>query len=394
MTVKIYQSTDADAPVLTGQAGTLVTVLDACLINGYSTRTISALTRSGSVATATTSAVHGLPVGGVIPVRLLIAGADQAEYNGEHVVTAISTNQYTFTVTGTPASPATGSITSKRPGLGWSKAFAGTNKAAYLIPAGGTQHYVQVLDDKTGSSQRSANLRAYEAMTNVDTGTGPFPTIAQQAAPGLWVYKSSVQDGSTRPWAIIGDERGFWLLTYPFPGSGDTSPAFCSWFGDTESYKAGDAYPDAIIAGTAEATTTGIGGSTPSDAPFYQLTSSLTTGTGGHFISRSHSQIGSAVAFAKLSDGLVTSAIGNAGMAYPNPVDNGYHVSRLRFGYASVIRGVMPGVYQPLHNSALTTGDTVTDVDGLPGRVLLITAVSIGSSGTGRAAFDVTGPWR
>ncbi len=37
-TVNLYQSTDASAPILTGSAGSLVTLLDACLVNGYGTK--------------------------------------------------------------------------------------------------------------------------------------------------------------------------------------------------------------------------------------------------------------------------------------------------------------------------------------------------------------------
>lgn len=35
MAISIYRSTDTDAPVLSGLAGALITVLDACLVNGY-----------------------------------------------------------------------------------------------------------------------------------------------------------------------------------------------------------------------------------------------------------------------------------------------------------------------------------------------------------------------
>jgi len=35
MTVRLYRSSDASAPTLDGQAGSLITVLDACLVNGY-----------------------------------------------------------------------------------------------------------------------------------------------------------------------------------------------------------------------------------------------------------------------------------------------------------------------------------------------------------------------
>jgi hypothetical protein len=35
MTVTVYRSTDASAPSMTGQVGALISVLDACLVNGY-----------------------------------------------------------------------------------------------------------------------------------------------------------------------------------------------------------------------------------------------------------------------------------------------------------------------------------------------------------------------
>lgn len=39
MTVTVYRSTDTSAPSLTGQAGSLITVLDAVLVNGYGSKT-------------------------------------------------------------------------------------------------------------------------------------------------------------------------------------------------------------------------------------------------------------------------------------------------------------------------------------------------------------------
>jgi hypothetical protein len=39
MTVRVYRSTDASAPTLTGQAGSLTTLLDAVLVNGYGSQT-------------------------------------------------------------------------------------------------------------------------------------------------------------------------------------------------------------------------------------------------------------------------------------------------------------------------------------------------------------------
>jgi hypothetical protein len=64
------------------------------------------ITRSGSTATATATA-HGLLTGATV----LISGAVQNEYNGKHVITVTGANTFTYTVSGTPVTPATGTIT-------------------------------------------------------------------------------------------------------------------------------------------------------------------------------------------------------------------------------------------------------------------------------------------
>ena len=65
------------------------------------------ITRSGSTATVSHTA-HGMVTGDYAVIR----GADQQEYNGAFLITNISTNAYDYTVSGTPATPATGTITS------------------------------------------------------------------------------------------------------------------------------------------------------------------------------------------------------------------------------------------------------------------------------------------
>jgi hypothetical protein len=65
---------------------------------------ITSITRSGSTATVTQTA-HGLSTND----RILIAGANQNEYNGLFDITVTGTNTYTYTVSGTPTTPATGS---------------------------------------------------------------------------------------------------------------------------------------------------------------------------------------------------------------------------------------------------------------------------------------------
>lgn len=64
------------------------------------------ITRSGTTATVALNA-HGYSVGAIV----IIAGASQAAYNGTKTILSVATNSFTYEVTGSPATPATGTIT-------------------------------------------------------------------------------------------------------------------------------------------------------------------------------------------------------------------------------------------------------------------------------------------
>lgn len=66
---------------------------------------VTSLTRSNSTATATVSN-HGLSTGD----SATISGANQAQYNGTFEITVVDVDTFTYTVTGAPATPATGTI--------------------------------------------------------------------------------------------------------------------------------------------------------------------------------------------------------------------------------------------------------------------------------------------
>lgn len=65
------------------------------------------ITRSGTTATVSHTS-HGLVTGNVVQIK----GANQQEYNGIYTITFINSNSYSYTVSGTPATPATGTIKS------------------------------------------------------------------------------------------------------------------------------------------------------------------------------------------------------------------------------------------------------------------------------------------
>jgi head-tail adaptor len=77
------------------------------LRNDPAVLTVSSLTRTASVATATTSAAHGLTSRDYATV----AGATPAAYNGRHQITVTSPTTFTFAVSDVLVTPATGTKT-------------------------------------------------------------------------------------------------------------------------------------------------------------------------------------------------------------------------------------------------------------------------------------------
>lgn len=72
-----------------------------------STLTVSSLTQTGGIATATTSTAHGLEANDYV----VIAGANQSGYNGTvRVLTVPTTVTFTYSVDSSTVSPATGTI--------------------------------------------------------------------------------------------------------------------------------------------------------------------------------------------------------------------------------------------------------------------------------------------
>ncbi|HEY5564226.1 MAG TPA: hypothetical protein VIL33_01460, partial [Rhodothermia bacterium] len=88
-----------------GIAPAYAPLLKACGFGETLNTTAVGITRSGAVATVALVA-HGLAVGNSIK----IAGATQSEYNGTFIVATVpDVDSFTYAVSGTPATPATGS---------------------------------------------------------------------------------------------------------------------------------------------------------------------------------------------------------------------------------------------------------------------------------------------
>lgn len=84
-------------------------VLRACGMTKTFTDSAISITRAGS--TATVALVdHGYAIGDTVTVT----GATEPEYNGEHVLTAVTDDSFSYAVTGTPATPATGTVMARQ----------------------------------------------------------------------------------------------------------------------------------------------------------------------------------------------------------------------------------------------------------------------------------------
>ena len=190
-------------------AGFMLSFLRGVLINGFTPKEASGITVAGGVATVTFGSAHKFFLHSVIEVT----GATPAELNDVWRVTGVTSDTFTFACPGVPDGAATGTISVRvPPQVGWEEVFTGTNKAVFRnthpVNAG---RFLWVNDDFPNHCQ----IRAYESMTDIDTGTDPFPTIAQRAITHFTWRKRTTWyacDGTQMPYIFVGDAGGFHFL--------------------------------------------------------------------------------------------------------------------------------------------------------------------------------------
>ncbi len=204
---RFFTSAMANAPVMTTGAGGIIAVLDGCLLNGFNTKTLSSLSVTSGIATATVSSGHGYSLHSIID----ISGASISALNDTHRILSVpDANTFTFDATGVSNGTATGTITAiMSVPTGWTKAFSGTNKAAYKSTTSASGFYFRVDDSGAYNNANGQPARGYESMTDIDTGTAPFPTTAQQAN---FNWRRSTDASGDRLWALVADDQFFYLF--------------------------------------------------------------------------------------------------------------------------------------------------------------------------------------
>lgn len=373
-TVKYFSSTMAGAPALSGTVGTLINVLNACLINGFGSVTLNSLSVVDNVATATVNAGHNFPMTGATGPVIRIEGATPSAFNNEWRIASVpNTTTFTFQTTEISDQTATGTITAKRAEAGWRLAFSDTNLAAYQSNSLGQQCYLRVND----STLYSAACLGYEAMSDINTGTGIFPSNSDYG-----MVRSLANNSADTPWEVIADNQIFYMHV---DFNRNTNYFALQGFGNIISLNNADVYHCIIARGLA-----GPGGTVPVQGG---AKSSLFLANSSDIqMPRAYTQTGGAVS-ANLKASYL-SIWGNSSIPYPDSFINSLLASKIYvLNGSNVVRGILPGMYAPLNNFS-SQAHHKTIITGSPGLSLRDIILLGGSANRDGVAFDITGPWR
>lgn len=381
-----FDSSMPGAPVLNGTAGSMLALLDACLVNGFGLKSVDSVVIASGVATITFSTGHSAFRDSVIE---LAGVTTPSSLNGRHKVQGYTTNTVTISVPDLSDQTATGTISMKLAAAGWLKAFSKPNVAAYKsADLTATGLYIRIDD----TSATSCRVRGYETFTDIDTGTGLFPTDSQYSG-GMWWRKSNNADSTSRYWCVIANST----MVYLGINNVNRSVKSFTWFGfgDIVSRKANDPYKFVVSGNPGDYT----GGYT-STSPLF---STIGYQRAYRFMARGYSGLGGSSCACPLwlSRNLDMDVISGycPELPFPNPADGSLLVSDVHLvetvtnkGY----RGTVPGAYALIQSVQEYIPDhTIFDnITSLPGRRVAIKTIDTASNGYyGAVAFDLTGPW-
>lgn len=294
-----------------------------------------------------------------------------------------------------------GTAPNAKAGLGWTEEFTGTNKAVFRgNPVSGTGYRTRIDD----TNAQYVLVRAYDSMSDVDTGTNPVPLPAQLTSGAMWP-KSATANSTARAWWAIGNERSLYLFV-DVQGLGLTE-AVPYFFGDIKSFRPGDAHHYMLANNAMSAAWSGINNVVHSywfygqAANGWSLTPSITIASG--FLARNHAQVPGSVYASNINTENSNQAGAYGGnsqqVPYPCPVNNGLLYSRMVVLEASQApRGYLPGAIAPFHNRPAEDLAELASPDGLPVGTILVAkrfrALQPSSSnGQGEVLFDITNEW-
>ncbi|MGF2683434.1 hypothetical protein ACQUFR_11740 [Acinetobacter johnsonii] len=290
-TVKFFTSDNNNAPQLQNASGSMITLLDACLVTGIQVGVINSLSSTGLEATAVFRLPHNLKKYQVVRV----SDATQAEYNGDFKIKQVvnaTTIKFELNNVASVAN-ASGTINCMLAPLNWDKPFSsstalGGGRAAYrskdeTLP---NRPYLRVVDERISSYginyAKYAKVGIVEEMTGINVMQGvqaPYNASAttrnwNPTGSGVdikngwakWYYytlgeynvdSASLVDYETenRSWMVIGTGSAFYILNgvdnqKNIP-DGDKELAFCYGFGAFNPIADDDLFTHYLLASNA-----------------------------------------------------------------------------------------------------------------------------------------------
>lgn len=360
----LLTSSMVGAPQLTATNGSINAILFACLVNGFGSQSVSSATASGGVVNFTLPSTPNFAAKNTVT----ISGATNGSVNGSFRVSVVTGNVVSVPISGIADGAITGSITMKFSPLGWTRPYSGTGIGCYK--QGGTQshkRFVRIYDNTLEASASRFYMRAYENMTSVSAGTGPFPDLTEIADNGGDVI--APYNSGNFPWLIIGTPRQYYFFNgYSSDYSASSPPEWptlnpwtdigASFFGDLDRIqKPADIYAQVISKSynfpseiSASRDYAGNAGSRPT----VSMVSPFQTPMGGS-------------------------------LTFPSPASGNVLISdapyiRENSNGSNIIRGFMPGVLCPaealMDGTTYGMGSILTNVSNISGRLMLVCGYS------------------
>lgn len=424
--VKIYRYTDIGSPEITGAPGSLIALLNTCLVTGYGSLPVTSITRDLTTVTVNISIGHSFSVGSVINID----GADQSEYNGEHRIDSITNTLLAFELNeeDEPVSPATGtSINIKVAPAKWERTHVSGDlqRAAFRSLAADSTKLYLYLDDTNIIQEEHygsyTKVKGYESIVDIDTRFGGFPFSVDDETWYYWKKRNDDDITTTLKWIIISDDKYFWFYLdtdYYFDVNylGSYERQIYA-FGDIITYVPGDAW-HCIISGDTNYRSSYVVYIGAFNSVFLTPASTGYADTyyGCNF---ARDYLGSSVSSPII--GCITTImqnysedfkypLGYKGVTFPNPItggpiyNKGYIAERPTNSDIVVTRGIYPGLRVPLHAAPYYNHQIITGIDQDENDILMIAlynvfSVYITSSyfnrpEYGQVLIDILGPWR
>lgn len=399
-------STQFGAPQMDGNAnsnGQLLQVLDAVLINGFNPQIASAaeLMPDGYVKIK-----FGVSTGFKKRQKILISGANDANLNGEHIITQIIGND--AVIKSPNVTVLTGTITAKVAPLGWESVFGSANplKRAYRSKNPSSTQTVLYLDMALPSGHGYNSTKPYhramvslcEDMVDIEVPLNSYADLINDKVNNVngslfWKQKASgnkdaaLQSTGASPWTIIGNGDYFYLMidwsSEPSLIDKGLKDFYC--FGDVPSY----------AGSTDRWSCVWTGAYSPNDT--IQTYSAITGASVGYSNSRFY--IADTTGALNMRPFALTTG-GGAFLSgrvnlfsYPNPSTNSLITSGLHSVSDGGLRSLMPRMMAVQHNLSTFSSNFREFDNNLVDDVLLVSvSASIGTSTStdfGVFAFDM-----